>query len=90
MNALFLAWRVKWQSPWWRVGAAYAALLIVVGPSVWDGYPGAATRVLLPLTFAFNVLLVGETWYWPLFLLGNLTVLHGLQVLDVPVLSGYL
>ena len=90
VNALFLVWRVNWRSPWWRVGAAYAALLFVLGPPVWEGYPGAATRVLLPLTFAFNVLLIGETWYWPLFLLGNLTVLHGLQVLDVPWVAAYL
>jgi len=27
---------------------------------VWDGYPGAVTRVTLPLAFGFNVLLVSE------------------------------
>jgi hypothetical protein len=84
VNALFLLRRVQWRDPWWRVGAAYGAMLVVLGPAVWEGYPGAATRVVMPLTFAFNVLLFKDGWSWPLFLLGNLTVLHGLQVLDVP------
>jgi hypothetical protein len=84
VNALFLLRRVQWRDPWWRVGAAYGAMLVVLGPSVWEGYPGAATRVVLPLPFAFNVLLFKDGWSWPLFLLGNLTVLHGLQLLNVP------
>jgi hypothetical protein len=40
---------------------------------VWGGYPGAAVRVVLPITFAFNVLLdheaPGRFWAW--YLLGN-------------------
>jgi hypothetical protein len=64
--------------PWWRLGAAYAALLLLLGPAVWEGYPGAAPRVLLPLTLAFNVLAcrrrLGLAW----LLVGNLAVPAGL------------
>jgi hypothetical protein len=91
VEAGYLVWRVDWRNVWWRVGIGYAALLVVLGGSVWAGYPGAVTRVVLPLTFAFNVLVIEErAWFWPLLLLGNLTVLHGLQALDVPYLSNHL
>ena len=41
----------------------------------------AATRVLLPMTFAFNVLLPRNRWFWPLFVVGNLPTVHGLEAL---------
>ena len=68
----------------------YSLLMIVLGENVWAGYPGAATRVLLPMTFAFNVLLPRSAWFWPLFVLGNLTVLQGLETLRVPFLWQFL
>ena len=40
-----------------RVGVAYVVLMVVLGPDVWGGYPGAALRVVLPMTIAFNLLL---------------------------------
>ena len=52
----FFALRRRWSEPWWRVGATYAALMAVLGASVWAGYPPAAARVLLPMTLAFNIL----------------------------------
>lgn len=62
--------------PWWRIGAAYSVLLLLLGPWVWSGY-WAACRAVLPLTIAFNLLLPAGRGFWPLLILGNLTALHG-------------
>jgi len=76
------AWSL-WRSPdlrsgWWRVGAAYTLLLLVLSPWVWSGY-WAASRALLPVTIAFNLLLPGNSRsFWVLWVLGNLTMLHAL------------
>ena len=86
----YLLWRREWGSAWWRVGAAYSVLMLVLGEIVWEGYPGAFTRVLLPASFAFNVLVVKSRWFWPLVILGNLSVWHGLRMVGVPVLTGLL
>ena len=72
-----------WTSAWWRVGIASCALMLVLGPAVWSGHPGAVTRVLLPMTVAFNAVLPPNRWFWPLFVLGNLTIPHGLIMLGV-------
>lgn len=90
VEAVYLAWRPAWRNPWWRVGVVYGALLFLVGPTVWEGHPGAVTRALLPLTFAFNVLILEDRWFWPLYVLGNLTVLHGLATIDVLSPTSYL
>ncbi|MES1194457.1 MAG: hypothetical protein ABUL65_01095, partial [Opitutus sp.] len=43
-------WRIpQIHSPWWRIGAAYAVLLLFLGPWVWSGY-WAACRAMLPMT----------------------------------------
>lgn len=81
VQAFYLAWRVEWYRPWWRVGIAYAALMMLLGVPVLEGNPGAFVRVLLPMTLAYNVLLPNGRWFWPLLLLGNLTVVQGLQIL---------
>lgn len=64
------------QSPWWRIGSAYSILLIFISPWVWSGY-WAACRAVLPMTIAFNLLLPATRGFWPLWILGNLTMLHG-------------
>jgi hypothetical protein len=74
----------RWRDPWWRVGLAYAALMLTVHSVVWEGYPGAITRIVLPLTLAFNLLLPRGRWFWPLVVLGNLTVIPGLFFFEVP------
>jgi hypothetical protein len=88
----FFAIRRDWRDPWYRVGLTYGILMIVLGPALWEGAPGAYTRVLLPMTCAFNVLVVrvAGPFYWPLVALGNLTVLHGLEVLQTPYIWMYL
>src|SRR5262249_47973782 len=53
-QAAYLIARPSIEDRWWRIGAAYVALFFVLGEAVWEGFPGAATRVLLPMTLAFN------------------------------------
>jgi hypothetical protein len=84
-QALYLLRRPRIDLPWWRVAFAYALLMLIVDRVVWDGYPGAVTRVLLPLTVGFNVLLDRETTreFWPWFIAGNLHVLPGVGLLGL-------
>jgi hypothetical protein len=72
---LFFVLRWRPTERWWRVGIAFAVMMTFLATPVWEGYPGAATRVLLPMTLAFNVLLPRGARWWPLLLVGNLTVL---------------
>lgn len=74
----FVAVRWRPKEIWWRVAAPFAALTAMVTVPVWEGYPGAATRVVLPLTLAFNVLVPRGRRWLPLLLAGNLSVLAGL------------
>ena len=79
---LFIQCVVLWQnrdvkSPWWRTGAAYSLLLPFLGLWVWSGY-WAACRAVLPLTIAFNLLLPTNRSFWPLWVVGNLSVLHAI------------
>lgn len=62
-------------------------LMLLAHPDVWRGYPGAITRVVLPLKFGFNVLLVklAPTRFWTWFSLGNLDLVASLQLLSAPV-----
>jgi hypothetical protein len=66
----------RWQpaNRWWRVGATFAVLLMFLATPVWEGFPGAATRVLLPMTLAFNILAPRGVKWLPLVVMGNLTV----------------
>lgn len=79
----YLLYRRQFASPWWRVAFGYAMLMLVVHKVVWDGYPGAVTRVTLPLVFGFNVLLARESGrgFWPWFALGNLHLLPAAMLL---------
>lgn len=88
-QALFFALRPRWSEPWWRVGMAYLVLMIFLGDAVWEGYPGAAGRVLLPMTLAFNILLPHGRRWWLVLLLGNCTVLAAPDILMVPGTEGY-
>jgi hypothetical protein len=81
VQAIVLLARPNWRDPWWRVGAGYVVLLCVLGASVWEGHPVAAARTLLPMTLAFNILLLRGRWSWPLWFAGNLHVFEGLLLL---------
>jgi hypothetical protein len=89
VQALYLAWRRDRNSAWWRLGTAYAILMICLDRHMWPSDLGATARVVLPMSVAFNILLARESWFWPLFVLGNLAVLPGLEALAVPLLSGH-
>lgn len=65
-QAAFLLRRFRWEDPWWRLGATGVAMLALLGTAVWEGHPGAATRVLLPMAVAVAVLQVRTqaAWGW--------------------------
>jgi len=86
---IYLVMRPQWHQAWWRVGATFAVLLIFLGDAVWEGEPSAASRVLLPMQFAFNVLVPSGRWWVPVLLLGNLTLLTGHITLDPISNEGY-
>jgi hypothetical protein len=71
---LFIVLRPRWNELWWRVGAAFAVLMVFLGGAVWEGLPGAAGRVLLPMALAFNVLIPRGRIWMVLLILGNLTI----------------
>ena len=80
-QAVFFLARPRLEDRWWRVGAGFVALLLCLGTAVWEGFPGAATRVLLPLNLAFNVLVHRTRAPLGWLLAGNLTVAAGLLAL---------
>jgi hypothetical protein len=85
VQLLYLTVNRAWREPWWRLAAAFGILMLVVDYAVWDGYPGAATRVLLPLTFGFNVLLArGDRSFWWWYVAGNLHLVPVWRLLPFP------
>ena len=68
-----------WHSPWWRVGAGFAVLVVLAGPAIWAGWPGAMARVVLPLSVAANVHLPWNSrWGWPVAVACNVGAIAGL------------
>lgn len=86
---LYLVLRPQWNQAWWRVGLSFAVLMIFLGDAVWEGYPGAASRVLLPMQLAFNVLVPAGRGWWAVLVLGNLTMLAAPAALEAPTGQGY-
>jgi hypothetical protein len=76
LQAIVVLRQAAFDNPWWRIGVAYGVLLLFLGPWVWSGY-WAACRAVLPLTLAFNLLLPAHRAFWPLWIVGNVTILHG-------------
>ncbi len=77
VQAIFLLVFWRWSSAAWRMTVPFAVLAFVLGTAVWEGHPGASSRVLLPLLFGFNLLLPRGRRWWTLLLLGNLTMFFG-------------
>ena len=73
-----------WRNAWWRAGMGSLLLMTALGPAVWEGAPGAVPLVVLPMTVAFNMVLPQTRWFWPVWVLGNLSILPALEVLRVP------
>lgn len=80
-QAAFLLRRRRSEDPWWRMGVAGAAMMAMLGTAVWEGHPGAATRVLLPMGVAFAVRAVRERAGWTWLAAGGLTVFSGVLAL---------
>jgi hypothetical protein len=81
----FFLFRIRWSDPWWRVGASFAALMMFLGDAVWENYPSAAARVLLPMTLAFNVLVPRRGFWWAVLLVaGNLGIFGSMDLLKPP------
>ena len=78
---LFFALRIRWEDPWWRLGASYAVLLLFLGNAVWVDYPSAAARVLLPMTLAFNIRVPRGGWWAAVLIAGNLGILGSVDFL---------
>ncbi len=87
---LYLVLRPQWAQAWWRIGISYAVLMIFLGDAVWEGYPGAASRVLLPMQVAFNVLVPASRAWRLVLVLGNLTLFAAPAALEAPMGEGYL
>ena len=70
-------------SPWWRLAIPYVVLMFLLDFVVWGGFPGASTRVLLPVTIAFNVLLDAEpdARFWAWYAPGNAVLFYAPDVL---------
>jgi hypothetical protein len=61
-------------------------LMLLLDPVLANPHTGAITRVLLPLTVGFNILLAGEprpSRFWPWFVIGNLHLLAGVGVMPL-------
>jgi hypothetical protein len=87
LQAMYLLLRPRLTDPIWAFGAGFASLLGLLGNSVWIEQFGYC-RVLLPLTFAFNLLIHATErserfWWW--FVVGNLglTSILGLTLLTL-------
>jgi hypothetical protein len=63
--------------------------MVVLGDAVWEGYPGAASRVLLPMQLAFNVLVPAGRGWRIVLVLGNLTLLSAPAALQAPSGEGF-
>jgi hypothetical protein len=85
-QALFVFVRREYDAPWWRVAFSYAIMLLFLDPVLANPHTGAITRVMLPLTVGFNVLLAREsraTPFWSWFVAGNLHLLPAYYVVPL-------
>ena len=88
VQAAYILRRRRVEDPWWRAALSSVAMMSLLGTAVWEGHPGAATRVLLPLGVAFAVLAVRERAGFGWIVGGGLGVCSGVLALwhvpDVP------
>jgi hypothetical protein len=85
VQVAFIVCRRQPKLAWWRIGAMYSLLWIFLGAAVWEGTPSAATRAVLPLALAFNILVPRTRLGLVLLVAGNLTVLSTQSLaVDVP------
>jgi len=86
VQAGFIFARREYLVPWWRVACVYAIMLLFLDPVLVAPSTAAITRVMLPLTVGFNILLAREPrplHFWPWFVLGNLHLATVFQVMPI-------
>jgi hypothetical protein len=76
----FLVARPRPRELWWRIGAGFVVLWAILSGAVWQAWPSAAPRALLPMTLAFNRLVPRGRFGLALLIAGNLTVLSARDV----------
>ena len=85
-QAAYIFIRRDYATPWWRVACGYAVMLLFLDPVLVAPSTGAITRVMLPLTLGFNILLGREgraRRFWPWFVAGNLHLIPVYQVMPL-------
>jgi hypothetical protein len=85
-QAGYIVARFQYLEAWWRVSAGYVLLMLVLDNVLWSPATGAITRVLLPLTVGFNILLAREprpSRFWPWFAAGNLHLIPAMWVMPL-------
>jgi hypothetical protein len=78
VQAVYLLLNRRTDERWWRLGAAYAVLLLFLDGAMWAGTGGGAARLLLPLVLAFNVFARRSRASPAWLLAGNLVVVAGI------------
>jgi hypothetical protein len=78
-QAAFLLLRPQWRNPVWIMGISFVLLFICLGDKVYDSQVNY-TRTVLPMTIAFNLLLMdvrSTRLFLFLFVVGNIGLLEG-------------
>jgi hypothetical protein len=72
VEAVYLIWRPRLSAPWWRLAIAYAGIMVMLDPTLWN--LGSVTRIVLPMTYGFNLMLAQHPGrgFWAWFATGNL------------------
>ena len=86
VQAAYVLGRRDLTRAWWRVALPYVILLLLLDRVLADPHTGAITRVLLPLTAGFNILLATESRrgrFWTWFVAGNLHLLSAVTVMPL-------
>jgi hypothetical protein len=78
----FVLGRPQPALPWWRIGAVFAVVALLLGHLAWEDPECAVARQVLPLALAFNVVVPRTRRGLALLLAGNLTVLSASRTLD--------
>ena len=82
-QAAYLLFRPKPNQAWWRVGVTFAVLMLVLGDAVWENVE-AVPRILLPMTFAFNLLFSRKTALVPILICAKSLSIVGLFSMQPP------
>ena len=83
-QAAYLLVRPGVRTRWWPVAIAYVGLMLLLDRVLWDPATAAITRVMLPMTVGFNVLVARERHpaaFWGWFAAGNVHLIPALWVL---------